>query len=104
MSYVKILSSRVTFLCICVLLLLAVTSQSQSTTGTISGVVTDTNGGVVPGASVALINEQNRAMRTAVSNDEGRFSFASVQPGKPRSTGEMPQNERCNKMPENIDW
>ena len=81
MSYVKILSSRVTFLCICVLLLLAVTSQSQSTTGTISGVVTDTNGGVVPGASVALINEQNRAMRTAVSNDEGRFSFASVQPG-----------------------
>jgi hypothetical protein len=55
--------------------------SAQSTAGSISGTVTDANGGVVPGASVTLISEQSGAKRNEVTNDEGRFLFSTVQPG-----------------------
>jgi hypothetical protein len=61
------------------LLSLAVTAQTI--TGSISGIVTDPAGGVVPGATVTLINEKTNETRDSVSNDEGRFNFAALQPG-----------------------
>src|SRR5438874_6597075 len=54
---------------------------AQTVTGTISGTVTDPNGAVVAGANVALINDQTYEKRDQVTNDAGRFDFASVQPG-----------------------
>src|SRR5207237_63359 len=53
----------------------------QSVTGNISGSVTDPNGAVVAGASVTLVNDQTKDKRDQVTNDSGRFNFASVQPG-----------------------
>src|SRR5436190_364528 len=50
-------------------------------TGTISGTVTDSNGGLIAGASVTLISDQIGSSRSAVSNTEGRFTFTTVQPG-----------------------
>ena len=55
--------------------------SSQSVTGSISGIVTDSLGGVIPNATVMLINEANGSSRNSQTNEEGRFSFASVQPG-----------------------
>jgi len=75
-----LLSSRLSLVVI-LILGLSFAVRTQSVTGSISGVVTDANGSALPGASVTLISEQNRVSRTAVSNEEGRFSFASVQPG-----------------------
>src|SRR5436190_734973 len=46
-------------------------------TGTISGTVTDSNGGLIAGASVTLISDQIGSSRSAVSNTEGR-DFTSL--------------------------
>ncbi len=53
----------------------------QSVTGTISGVVLDPNGAVVPGAEITLVNDQTNERRNQHTNDAGRFSFASLHPG-----------------------
>jgi len=53
----------------------------QSITGSISGTVTDSTGGVIPGATVTLTGDQTGGTRTANTNGEGRFNFAALQPG-----------------------
>src|SRR5215213_1759072 len=63
------------------LLMLAVSGLAQAITGTISGTVLDPNGGVIPGARVTLINDQIGDKRNINTNEEGRFTFAAVQPG-----------------------
>src|SRR5437870_5202889 len=62
-------------------MLLSNPSFGQTVTGTISGVVTDPNGAIVAGANITLENDQTKDKRDQVSNESGRFSFASVQPG-----------------------
>src|SRR5499427_4427616 len=54
---------------------------SQTVTGTISGMVVDSSGAIMAGTTVRLVNEQTGFSRTASTNEEGRFSFAAVQPG-----------------------
>ena len=54
---------------------------AQSITGSISGTVVDPNGGVVPGAKVMLTNKNVGDSRVVTTNEEGRFTFAAVQPG-----------------------
>jgi Carboxypeptidase regulatory-like domain/TonB-dependent Receptor Plug Domain len=54
---------------------------AQQTTGTVSGVVQDTTGAVIPGAIVVLTNLDNKSERKTVSNGSGNFSIASVQAG-----------------------
>src|SRR5438552_7184610 len=63
------------------LAVLSTAAWAQSVTGTISGVVLDPNGAVVPGAEVTLVNDQTNDKRNQPTNDAGRFSFASLQPG-----------------------
>ncbi len=50
-------------------------------TAKISGVVTDAQGSVVPGAAVKLINKATKQERTDTTNDEGRYVFAAIDPG-----------------------
>src|SRR5438045_5232099 len=57
------------------------TSYAQTITGTISARVTDQNGAAVPAADVTLTNDQTNDQRNQPTNESGRFSFASVQPG-----------------------
>src|SRR5216683_1789505 len=66
-----------------VLAILAFSSAAvgQSITGSISGTVMDSTGGVIPGATVTLTGDQTGGTRTANTNGEGRFSFAALQPG-----------------------
>ncbi len=61
--------------------MLGTSAFAQSVTGTISGVVIDPNGAVVPGATATLINDKTGDKRNQVTNESGRFNFASVQPG-----------------------
>lgn len=49
--------------------------------GTITGTVRDDSGAVVPGADVAVSNEQTGLNRTGVSNDQGAFRFAALPVG-----------------------
>src|SRR5688572_13117658 len=54
----------------------------QSTTGTITGVVRDQQGLVVPGASAELINEETGVTRPTVSLGNGAFTFAAIPQGR----------------------
>ncbi len=45
------------------------------------GVVTDTSGGVLPGATVALTNVRTRAVRTATTDAVGGHLFVALTPG-----------------------
>src|SRR5436309_13430337 len=64
-----------------VAMLLSTPAAAQTVTGTVSGIVTDTNGAAIPGASVTLTGEKKGDARTDTTNDSGRFSVAAVQPG-----------------------
>ncbi|HEU4766972.1 MAG TPA: carboxypeptidase regulatory-like domain-containing protein, partial [Pyrinomonadaceae bacterium] len=63
------------------MLVFAVHAKAQTITGSISGSVTDSTGSVVPMATVMLASEKTGQTRNAVTNEEGRFNFAALQPG-----------------------
>ena len=58
-----------------------VVTNAQTITGSISGAVTDANGGMIPGATVTLTSEKTGQSRGSTTNSEGRFNFAALQPG-----------------------
>lgn len=63
-------------LCICVGNLFA-----QAGNGSISGVVSDSTGAVVKGATAALTSKATNQSRTVSAGDDGLYSFTSLQPG-----------------------
>src|SRR5438067_5849972 len=60
---------------------LSVFSQTQITTGTIQGTVADTNGAIVPGATVEIKNLDTNLSRTLTTDDGGRFVALALPPG-----------------------
>jgi hypothetical protein len=70
----------VVLLVLCVLL--SGTVLGQRTTATLYGVVQDPGGGVVPGATVELTNDETNIVLTVVSNDVGEFTAAFVPVGR----------------------
>src|SRR5437660_8294866 len=56
-------------------------SQTQITTGTIQGTVTDANGAIVAGASVEIKNLGTNLTRTLTTDDGGRFVALALPPG-----------------------
>jgi len=52
----------------------------QSATATLRGTVTDNNGGIVPGSTVTLTRPATREIRTATADDNGQYTFTSLQP------------------------
>ncbi len=65
---------------ICFLVPNRISGQSTST-GTVTGVVTDTSGAVVPDATVNLIDTSTKVSASTVTNDTGRYIFVGVNPG-----------------------
>jgi len=55
--------------------------SAQSIFATLTGVVSDPSGAVVPNASVKLVNEKMASARDTITNAEGYYSFASVSIG-----------------------
>ena len=55
--------------------------SAQSLFASLTGVVSDPSGAVVPGATVRLINEQSNSARDTVTDCSGYYSFASVAIG-----------------------
>ena len=69
---------------------LAATSVFAQNTGSLRGVITDQSGGVLPTATVTLINEGTRESRNTKANNEGSYFFAAVFPGLYTVRVEMP--------------
>ena len=61
--------------------LLAGTLAAQSISATLTGVVSDPSGAVVPNATVKLRNEASGSERLTKTNSEGYYTFASVTVG-----------------------
>ena len=53
--------------------------QAQSTSS-LTGLVTDPSGGVVPGAEIVAVNSDTNQKRTATTDSQGRYSFPQMQP------------------------
>jgi len=74
-------------LLVCLSLLLptraAVAEQAQET-ASVAGVVIDATGAVIPGATVSLIQGDDRPLQTLTSGLRGEFRFADVLPGSYR--------------------
>src|SRR5438477_11630021 len=66
------------------LLVLALVSAgpaaAQNTSGAIAGTITDTQGGVLPGVSITVTNSETGVARTSVTEADGRYRFAGLQP------------------------
>jgi trimeric autotransporter adhesin len=73
------LSSSLVLAC-CLLMGVASSATAQSFTGGLRGAVKEA-GGVIPGVTVELLNEENGQRREAVTNDSGEYNFAAVTPG-----------------------
>lgn len=78
---------RISFLlglvvCIVGLISLSVTpARAQGEAGSVTGTVTDSQGGTVAGADVTLIDLATRSPRTTTTNDSGRYHFSGVPVG-----------------------
>jgi hypothetical protein len=72
-----------------VLVSLAAASFAQ-TTGTVSGVVRNPEGGALPGVTVTISGEQLPLGRTAYSLSDGSFQFVGLIPGEYRLKAELP--------------
>ncbi len=66
---------------VAVLLLWQGPALAQETTGSVSGVVKDTTGAVIPGATVTVTNLDNKSERRTVSNGTGEFAVTAIQAG-----------------------
>ncbi len=55
-------------------------AAAQTFQGGLRGAVRDAQG-VIPGATITLVNEQTNLRREAVTNESGEFSFAALDPG-----------------------
>ncbi|MBI4910416.1 MAG: TonB-dependent receptor [Acidobacteria bacterium] len=54
---------------------------SAQTLGDISGEVKDPTGAMLPGVVITLTNQSTNAVRTAITNDSGAYSFPALVPG-----------------------
>ena len=70
-------------------ILAATVLQAQNIAGSISGVIQDAQGAVVPGAKVTLINDAQGAgsARSVMTSPEGNFVFSPVLAGKVHGQG-----------------
>ncbi|MFB3855520.1 MAG: TonB-dependent copper receptor [Vicinamibacterales bacterium] len=73
----------------------SVVASAQPSSGTITGVVTDSSGSIVPGAVVDLVDAastigQPILLRSTHSDERGRYAFASVPPGRYRVSASLP--------------
>src|SRR5207244_10916915 len=71
---------RTVVLSLCCLLLFGGTVWAQAT-AQIAGTVRDASGAVIPGVEIKVTQTATGSVRTAISNEEGRYVFANLPLG-----------------------
>ena len=67
---------------ICILLLAgSLSALGQGANGSVLGVVTDSSGASVPGASVSITNNGTGALKTTTAGSTGQYQFPGLPPG-----------------------
>jgi Carboxypeptidase regulatory-like domain/TonB dependent receptor len=64
------------------LILVAFTATAQEFRGLVAGKITDPNGAVVPGSKVEIKNVETGIVSSAVTGEDGAYSFPLLPPGK----------------------
>jgi len=83
------------FLCTLILLLCTATAAfAQAGRGSISGLVTDPSGAIIPGAKVTLLNHATGVEQRSVTTAAGLYTFVSVNPGVYQVTASLKGFER----------
>ena len=54
---------------------------AQQTEARIAGTISDQNGGVLPGVTVTVTSSATGAARTAVTDEQGRYTITNLPPG-----------------------
>lgn len=81
----------------CLLLMLPAAVSAQGYFGTVSGVLSDSSGAVIPGATITLV-DQNKGFRfSATSDSGGRYLYRSVAPGVYTVIAEMKGFEKIER-------
>ena len=73
-----------------VAVLMTASTVFAQNTGSLRGVVSDPSGGVLPGSTVALVNEATHESRQVQTDSKGGYFFAAVFPGVYTVRVEMP--------------
>ena len=63
---------------------------AQNTSGSITGVVQDGSGAVIPGAQVKLINQEQGTTRETITNEAGIYLFSALPAATYTVTAELP--------------
>jgi protocatechuate 3,4-dioxygenase beta subunit len=61
--------------------LLSVNALAQSGTSAITGVVRDSSGQPIPGATIVIVNEQTATSTPTLSDEQGTWRLATLAPG-----------------------
>src|SRR5438477_11885519 len=85
-SITKVALRLVLLLAVAVVASAPALAQALGSAGTVTGVVTDPNGAVVPNASVTIANTVTGYTRTVNTDADGSFRFNDVPPNNYRLT------------------
>jgi type 1 fimbria pilin len=66
---------------VALLLTTALSARAQETTGTITGLVTDQTGAILPGTSVVVKHVATARTQEVITNESGRYNATLLQPG-----------------------
>ena len=71
-------------------LCLTVPASAQVANAVVTGIVTDAQGGVLPGVTITVTNAESGVVRTIVTATEGRYRLGGVPPGHYNLKAELP--------------
>src|SRR5262249_49736475 len=80
----KLFSRMAVALAVCTPLL------GQTPVGSISGIVKDPSGAIIPGAAVSSTSISDGAKRAVTTNDQGYFLIPTLLPGDTKAVSELP--------------
>ena len=67
----------------------AVPAWAQGTGASITGVITDAQGGVLPGVTLTARNIETGIIRTSVTETDGQYRLVALPPGRYDLTAEL---------------
>src|SRR4051812_32308002 len=63
---------------------------AQAASASISGTITDSQGGVLPGVTLTVQNAESGVVRTSVTETDGKYRVAGLSPGRYNMTADLP--------------
>jgi len=73
-----------------VLLASTAPAMAQAASASVSGTITDSQGGVLPGVTLTITNAESGTVRTSVTEADGKFRVGGLNPGRYNITTDLP--------------